>query len=59
MQTNKQGYTRTPGTRDCKEIGRPIEVLRLFTVYSGENEIIDIVRNATQHIEKVRLQDIW
>ena len=59
MQTNKQDYTRTLGTRDCKEIERPIEVLRLYTVDSGATEIIGTVTNATKYIEKVRLQDIW
>ena len=55
MQTNKQDYTRTLGTRNCKEIERPIDVLRLYTLDSGAIEIIGTVTNTTKYIEEDRL----
>jgi hypothetical protein len=48
MQTNEQDYTRTLGTRDCKELERPIEVLRLYTLDSGATEIIGTFTNTTK-----------
>ena len=55
MQTNEQDYTRTLGTRDCKELERPIEVLRLYTLDSGATELIGTVTNTTKYIEEDRL----